>query len=162
MNARFRMSIVALCIAGALAGCASVTQGIQFQPPTGWSGIPSIMGRFQMWFKPGSKKGNGQFLLLVKANAKDKSTDFNQIETSTQTKDVKVLSHGPAKFCGTQAGEQYRAEGTDSQGIKMSVDMTSATIGDDKYVAVYVHPASMAADRQAETAIHSLCPLAAK
>ena len=161
MKARFHLSIVALCIAGALAGCASVTQGTQFQPPTGWSGIPAIMGRFQMWFKAGPSKNQREFLFLVKANANDKNTDFNQIETSSNTKDLKVLAHGPTKFCGSQPGEQYRAEGTSSSdGQKVFVEMTSSVIGDSKYVAVYVHPAALKPDQQAEKAINSLCPVA--
>ncbi len=160
MNARFGLSIVALCIAGMLAGCASVTQGTQFQPPTGWSGTPAIMGRFQMWFKAGTDKSNGQFLMLVKTNASDKSMNFNEIESSTRTKDVKVVRQGPTRFCGTQPGEQYVAAGTDNKGRKMSVEMTDAVIGTDKYTAVYVRPAALAPDTQAETAIHSLCPIA--
>lgn len=163
MNARFHLPIVALCIAGALAGCASVTQGTQFQPPTGWGGIPAIMGRFQIWFKQGQNKGEGQFLFLVKTNAKDSNntTDFNQIETSSNTKDLKVLAHGPTKFCGSQPGEEYRAEGTNSSdGKKVMFEMTSSVIGSDRYLAVYVRPVAVAADQQAEKAIRSLCPVA--
>ena len=35
----------------ALAGCGSVTAGVDFKAPAGWNSTPSILGRMQLWMK---------------------------------------------------------------------------------------------------------------
>lgn len=158
MNARFRMPIVTLCIAGVLAGCASVTSNIAFRPPAGWIGTPAMLGRLQMWIKSGQQKDSmPQMLMLVKGNKSDTHADFNNLPPQ-YSKNLHVLRHGNMKLCGTQPAEQFVAQGTDNNGKRAQIEMTTTVIGKDRYVAMYIRPVSMAADPQAETAIHSLCP----
>lgn len=158
MNARFRLPIVALCIAGVLAGCGSVTSGLTFQPPAGWTGTPAMFGRLQMWIKGSDKKDESpQMLMLVKGDAKDTHSDFSAIP-SQYGKDMKVLKHGKTTLCGTQAAEEFAAQGSDKDGKREQIEMTTTVIGNDRYFAMYIRPVALAADPQAENAIHSLCP----
>ena len=160
MNARFRLPIVALCFAGILAGCGSVTQGTQFQPPNGWTGTPSIFGRAQVWIKNGKEKNSTQFLMLIKGDASRVKAGFEDVPGNV-AKDMKVLSHGDVKLCGSQPAQEFRGEGTDREGQRSMVEMTSTVIAKDRYVAMYIYPAASKPDAQAETAIHSVCPVAA-
>lgn len=158
MNARFRISIVALCIAGMLAGCGSVTNGLAFSPPSGWTGTPAMFGHLQMWMKSGQQKDTTQMVMLVKGDAKNTHSDFSAVP-SQYSKDTNVVSHGSIKLCGTQQAEQFVAEGTDRNNQRSRIEMVSTVIGSDRYIAMYIRPVSMPADASAESAIHSLCPL---
>jgi hypothetical protein len=158
MIARFRLPIVALCVAGALAACGSVTSGIAFSPPAGWTGTPAMFGRFQMWMKSGAQKDSTQLLMLVKGNTSDTRADFNMVPPQ-YNKDVTVLRRGPVKMCGTQDGEQIIARGKDRNNKPSEIEMTTTVIGSDRYIAMYLRPQAMPADTQAESAIHSLCPV---
>ena len=161
MNARFRLPIVALCFAGILAGCGSVTQGTQFQPPNGWTGTPSIFGRAQIWIKGGKDKNSSQFLMLIKGDPKNTHANFEDVPQNV-AKDMKVISHGDTKLCGSQPAQEFRGEGTDRDGQRSMVEMTSTVIDNSRYVAMYIYPVNLHPDAEAETAIHSLCPVAAK
>jgi hypothetical protein len=158
MNGRLYLSIAVLCVCGVMTGCASVTQGTKFQPPTGWTGTPSIFGRAQMWMKTGKTKDEMQFLMLVKGDPNKMHTDFSSVPSNVAT-DMKDVSQSDVKFCGTQPGQEFRAIGTDKNGKRSQLDMTTAVIGNDRYMAMYIRPAAGPVDAQAETAIHSLCPL---
>jgi hypothetical protein len=158
MNARFRISIVALCIAALLGGCASVTSGLAFAPPSGWTGTPAMFGHLQMWMKSGQQKDTTQMVMLVKGDAKNTHSDFSAVP-SQYSRNTNVISRGNVKLCGTQQAEQLVAEGTDRDGKRSRIEMVSTVIGSDRYIAMYVRPASMPADATAESAIHSLCPL---
>ncbi|HET9096501.1 MAG TPA: hypothetical protein VFN37_07550, partial [Candidatus Baltobacteraceae bacterium] len=114
MNTRFRLPIVALCVAFVLAGCGSVTQGIKFAAPAGWTGTPAMFGRFQMWMKNGQQKGSTQLLMLVKGDAKNTHGDLANLPPQ-YSKNLKVLKKGTVSMCGgTQPGEQLVAQGTDA------------------------------------------------
>lgn len=158
MNARFRLPIVALCIAGALAACGSVTQGIAFQAPSGWTATPAMFGRFQMWIKSGQDKQLTQMVMLVKGDAASTHADFTNLPPQ-YSKNVKVMQHGNVTLCGSQQAEQYVAQGTDSNGKRSQIEMLSSVVGKDRYIAMYLRPATMTPDASAEAAIHSLCPL---
>jgi hypothetical protein len=160
MNARllFGLPIVALCIAVLLTGCGSVTSGIAFSPPAGWTGTPAIFGRFQMWIKSGQQRDAAQILMLVKGRASDIHADFTNLPPQ-YSQNVTVYKHGPVTMCGTQNGEQFVAQGEDKNRKREQIEMTTTVIGDDRYVAMYLRPMTTPADTQAETAIHSLCPL---
>jgi hypothetical protein len=152
------MSIVALCIAGVLAGCGSVTQGIAFQPPAGWTGTPAMFGRFQMWMKSGQNKDSNEILMLIKGDASSMHGDLTNLPPQYSS-NLKVVKHGNTRLCGgSQPAEQVVGEGTDKNGKRSAVEMMSSVIGTQRYIAMYVHPFGMAPDPQAESAIHSLCP----
>lgn len=158
MNARFRLPIVALCVAFVLAGCGSVTQGITFAPPAGWTGTPAMFGRFQMWMKNGKQKDSTQLLMLVKGDAKNTHGDLTNLPPQ-YSKDLKVIKQGKTSMCGgAQPGEQLVAQGTDQNGKRSQVEMTSTVIGNDRYIAMYIRPVDMHPDPQAESALNALCP----
>lgn len=158
MNARFRTPIVALCVVALLAGCGSVTQGIAFQAPTGWTGTPAMFGRLQMWMKSGKEKNTTQMLMLVKGDSKNMQADLSSLPPQ-YGKDLKVLKRGDTKLCGgTQPAQQFVAQGADKDGHRSQIEMTSTVIGNDRYVAMYIRPLTVSPDAQAEAAIVSLCP----
>jgi hypothetical protein len=152
------MAIVALCVGAVLAACASITSDIAFQPPVGWTGTPAMFGHFQMWMKSGQQKNSTQFIMLIKGNRQNTHADFNSLPPQYGGNDIKVLHRGSIKMCGTQQAEQFVAQGTDKDGKRSQIEMTSTLIGQDRYIAMYIRPITVAADQQAETAIHSLCP----
>lgn len=159
MNARFYLPIVTLCIACALAGCGSVTNGTAFQAPAGWSGTPALFGRAQLWYKSGEGKNKEpQMVMLVKGDAKNMKADFSDVPAQ-YGKNTDVIARGDIRVCGTQPAKQIIAEGTDKDGKRSHIEMVSTVIGADRYVAMYIRPAAMAADNSAETAIHSICPV---
>ena len=157
MISRFRLSIVALCIAGMLAGCGRVTNDLAFQAPAGWSGTPAMFGRIQAWVKPNKDKSGMQMVMLVKGDASKKAPDV-AIVPSEYSKDIHIISRGSTKLCGTQPAEQSVAEGTSKDGPSR-IETISTVVGTDRYTAMYIRPAKMAPDKMAEAAIHSLCPL---
>jgi hypothetical protein len=140
-----------------LAGCGSVTNGIAFQPPSGWTGTPALFGHMQAWIKNGQQK-NSQFVMLVKGNAQNTKSDFSAVP-SQYAKDTHVISRGTVKLCGTQPADQIVAEGTNQNGRRSHVEMVSTVIDKDRYMAMYIRPIDQPADASAESAIHSLCPL---
>lgn len=158
MNARFYLPIVALCVAGVLAGCGSVTEGIAFAPPSGWTSTPAMFGRFQMWMKNTQEKNTTQMVMLVRGDANNMHADFNVLPPQ-YAKDVKVMQHGNVTLCGTQPAEQFVAQGTDNSGKRSQIEMFSSVIGKNRYLAMYLRPANAPADPSAEAAIHSLCPM---
>jgi hypothetical protein len=96
--------------------------------------------------------------MLVKGDAKNTHSDFSAVPAQ-YSKDTNVVSRGSIKLCGTQQAEQFVAEGTDRNNQRSRIEMVSTVIGADRYIAMYIRPASMPADASAESAIHSLCPL---
>ena len=158
MKARFSLSIVALCIAGALAGCASVSKGTAFQPPSGWTGTPAMFGRFQLWMKSGGQKDAMQMVMLIKGNGSNAQIhDFNDVPPQ-YAKDIHVTKRDKITLCGDQPAEESIGEGTDKNGRRSVIQVISTKIGTDAYAAMYVRPQSSSADSQAEAALHSLCP----
>jgi hypothetical protein len=111
-----------------------------------------------MWMKSGAQKDSTQLLMLVKGNTSDTRADFNMVPPQ-YNKDVTVLRRGPVKMCGTQDGEQIIARGKDRNNKPSEIEMTTTVIGSDRYIAMYLRPEAMPADTQAESAIHSLCPV---
>lgn len=158
MKTRSVISIVALCIAGTLAGCGSVTSGLAFQAPPGWTGTPAMFGHLQAWVKSGDQKGSTQMVMLVKGNANSTHSGINEVPPQ-YSKNTNVIARTSVKLCGTQPAEQEIAEGTDRDGKKSHIEIISTVIDKDRYIAMYLRPATLPADPAAESAIHSLCPL---
>ena len=97
-------------------------------------------------------------LMLIKGDANSMHGDLTNLPPQYST-NLKVIKQDNAKICGgLQPAQELVAEGTDKNGKRSQVEMTSAVIGKDRYIAMYLRPLGMRPDAQAETAIHSLCP----
>lgn len=118
-----------------------------------------MFGHFQMWMKSGQQKDTTQVVMLVKGDPHSTGSVFSDVPAQYGGNDLKVVKRGNIKLCGTQPAQQFIAQGTDKNGKRSAVEMTSTVIGQDRYVALYIRPAAMPADTQAESAIHSLCPV---
>lgn len=156
MKNGFRLPFAAFCIAGLLAGCASVTSNIAFQPPAGWSGTPSMFGRMQMWVKQNQAKQNEQFVMLVRG-AVSSSNLFENAQFGRGA--VNQVKRSTIMICGSRQAQYVTGVGDQGKNRRPTrLEAVIADVGDSKYMALYARDAAIPADPQAEAAIHSLCP----
>jgi hypothetical protein len=156
MNLLVRSIAAAICIA-AFAGCGSPGADIAFKAPNGWKSTPGMFGRFQMWIA-GSSEADRQVVMLVRG---DQNTTSESAALSGE-RDMHDVKHDKIVLCGSQPADHFTATGerrTNTKTVREAVEGITASIGTSKYIALYMRPAGMQADAQAETALHSLCPL---
>ncbi len=138
----------------ALAGCGSVTSGIDFKAPAGWTTF-SLLGRFQMWTKPSPDKNKAQMVFLVRGQTVN-TMDFKQIPQAGTA--IHNQKQSTIKICGNQRAQYISAVGTSSSGGgDEALEMISAPVGDQSFLSMYIRPQAMKADPAAEAAIRSLC-----
>lgn len=161
MNKRLLSMLVALCIGAPLSGCSSPAQDIAFQPPAGWRSTPGMFGRMQLWMN-GSGASDRQILMIVRG---DKSMTTAQINSSNSpfggTQGMHDVKRKTVTLCRTQRAEYFTGQGEGQSGstrVLQRIEGMMATIGDSKYFVLYIRPAAMQADMQAENSLYSLCP----
>ena len=71
---------------------------------------------------------------------------------------ISMAKQSTITICGNQKAQLLSGVGTGHSGEKQRLEMVSATVGQDSFVAMYLRPQSDPADPAAETAIRSLCP----
>ena len=148
---RYVLPLFFACVV--LAGCGSVTSGIDFKAPAGWTTF-SLMGRFQMWMKQGADKNKAELVMLVRGQSAD-TMDFKQIpQAGTSIRNQKLST---IKICGNQRAQYVSAVGTGKNGGDESLEMVSAPVGDQSFLAMYIRPVGTKPDPAAEAAIRSLC-----
>jgi hypothetical protein len=146
-----------ICIA-LLAGCGSPGADTAFKAPNGWKSTPGMFGRFQMWIT-GNSESDRQIVMLVRG---DNNSNFNDTTTFGNTRNMTGVTHRAITLCGSQRADSFTGRGEGGSGSKRvaeTVEGVVTTIGNSKYAALYIRPAGMQADAQAESALHSLCPL---
>lgn len=163
MKKRVLSALVAICIGSALAGCSSPAEGTAFQPPSGWKSTPGMFGRMQLWMT-GTDANDRQILMIMRG---DKSMKTSDISTTTSplggTHGMQNLKRKTVTLCGSQHADFFTAQGEGGNGnnrVLQDIEGMSTTIGDSKYFAVYIRPAALKADAQAESSLYSLCPKA--
>lgn len=150
---RYVLPLFFACVV--LAGCGSVTAGLNFKAPAGWTTF-SLIGRFQMWIKPSpDKKDDAQMLFLVRGQTAT-TMDFKSLPQAGSN--VRDLKSSPIKICGNQKAQYVSGVSTSSKNGDMSLEMVSAPVGDQSFLAMYIRPQAVKPDPAAETAIRSLCP----
>lgn len=152
--ARFACAVLA---AAMLAACgASPTAGTAFKAPAGWQATPAMFG-FQLWMNNADK---GEMLMLMKS-PKSMPLDqfaFNPSMLQSQVNGAKVEKAETVAICGNQPAKLLSVVGESKAGkTKESVEVLATDIGKKTYVAMYMHPATTKANRDAESAIRSLC-----
>lgn len=144
-----------LLASSALAGCGSVTAGVDFKAPAGWTSTPSILGRMQAWMKKARDNKQDEMVMLIRgSNANIDLRTIPQVGSSAMS----MTKQSTITICGNQKAQFASGTGTGHSGEKERMEMVSATVGQDGYVAMYLRPQSDPADPAAETAIRSLCP----
>ncbi len=116
-----------------------------------------MFGHLQMWIKSEQKNEN-QMLILVKGDPKNTRADFAALPPQYGN-DAKVLKRQTVTLCGSQSAQELVAQGNDKSGKRTQIEVMSTIIGANRYVAMYIRPLTLAPDAQAESAIHSLCPV---
>lgn len=144
----------ALGAAIALCACGSVTAGLEFKPPAGWTATPSVLGRVQMWINHGNGKSHDQVLMLIRGG--NSSTDMLNYPTGAQS--LRNVKRSAITVCGNQPAERMTATGVSSNHNETSIEAVSTTIRTAKYLAMYIRPLGERPDAQAEAALRSLCP----
>ncbi len=148
------MAAVFLASCG-LAGCGSVTAGVDFKAPAGWTSTPSILGRMQAWMKKARDNKQDEMVMLVRgSNANIDLRTIPQVGSNSMS----MTKQSTITICGNQKAQFASGTGAGHSGGKETMEMVSATVGQDGYVAMYLRPQSDPADPAAEAAIRSLCP----
>jgi hypothetical protein len=163
MKKRVFSTLVALCIGAVLAGCSSPAENTAFQPPTGWKSTPGMFGRMQLWMT-GTNANDRQILMIVRGDRSMKTSDFGAESPLGGTKGMHDVKRKTVTLCHSQQAEYFTAQGESNSGntrLLQQIEGMSTTIGDSKYFALYIRPASLKADLQAENSLYSLCPKAA-
>ena len=158
MNMRVFMKLAAVSIAAVLAGCASPAQDTAFAPPIGWKATPAMFGRLQMWMT-GSDAKDRQVLMIVRGDKSMTAADLNR--SSPLGNGMHDVKRDTITICGTQRAEHFTGRGqggTGSSRVEQQVEGVTTAIGDAKYSVLYIRPASIRPDAQAEAALRSICP----
>jgi hypothetical protein len=140
----------------ALAGCGSVTSGLDFKEPAGWSSLPSALtfGRAQIWFKASSGK-QPQMVFLIRGKNAD-TMNFKDVPQFGGSS-VRNFKKSNITICGNTRAQYVTAVASDAKSGNEAMEMISAPVGDQTYLAMYMRPQAMKPDPAAETAIRSLC-----
>jgi len=157
MNTAVRSLLTAVCVA-AVAGCGSPASDTAFRAPNGWKSTPGMLGRFQMWIT-GANDNDRQMVILVRG---DQNMQVENSQMAAGTRGMHDIKRSTVTLCGSQSADYFTARGEGGNGSKRvqeAIEGVSASIAGSKYAALYIRPAGMKPDAQAETALHSLCPL---
>jgi hypothetical protein len=140
----------------ALAGCGSVTAGVDFKAPAGWNSTPSILGRMQLWMKKARDNKQDEMVMLIRgSNADIDLRNIPQVGSAAMS----MTKESAITICGNRKAQLVTGTGSGHSGEKQTMEMVSATVGKDGYVSMYIRPQSDPADPAAEAAIRSLCPV---
>ncbi len=145
-------AVFSACLA--LTGCGSVTQGINFKAPAGWTATPSILGRMQVWMKKAADNKQDEMVFLIRGE-----TTNVDLKTLPQTGmgAIKAQKQAMITICGNHRAQYLSAIGSGHNGQPQAMEMVSAPVGDQRFLAMYIRPQSDPGDPAAETAIRSLC-----
>lgn len=161
MKKRAFSTLVALCIGSVLAGCSSPAQDTAFQPPVGWTSTPGMFGRMQMWMT-GTSASDRQILMIVRG---DKNMNTANIRSTSSpfsgTENMQDVKRDTITLCGNQKADHFTGKGQGRNGssrVDEQIEGVTTTIGDSKYMVLYIRPASVQPDTQAENALRSICP----
>ncbi len=158
MKKAVRTLLGAVCVAVALTGCGSPGSDTAFKGPNGWKSTPGMFGRFQMWIA-GANQNDRQIVMLVRG---DQNMNVEDSQTYSGTRSMHDLSRKSITLCGTQQAEYFTGSGESGNGStqrKQTIEGVTTSIGNSKYAALYIRPAGTQPDAQAESSLHSLCPL---
>lgn len=163
MKKRLLSTLVAVCIGAALAGCSSPAQDTAFKPPLGWKSTPGMFGRMQLWMT-GSTSNDRQILMIVRGDKSMRTSDIRGTSSPFGgTQGMRDVKQKTVTLCGSQRADYFTAQGEGGNGsnrVPQQIEGMSTTIGDSKYFALYIRPAALKADMQAENSLYSLCPKA--
>jgi len=143
-----------------VAGCGkNPTDNLNFKAPPGWTSTPSMFG-FKVWIKGG--KNNGEVVVLMdvagKADVKLDQDISKEIGGKGYSGNIGVVEKtSRIKICGNHDAEFMEAT-ADKNGQRSQTQIVLTKWDKDVYIALYSHPANVAADPAGEAAIRSVCP----
>jgi hypothetical protein len=131
----FERTLATLCVLVVCAGCGrKFTGDLAFQAPSGWIYSPAPGGG-EVWVKGG---GSNESIMA-------QATEAPLPQRQPGWKDITICGNHPAVLM-----VQTNNPGQIWEGV-------STNWGSERYMAVYVRPASTSADPNAEAAIRTLC-----
>lgn len=110
-----------------------------------------------MWIN-GNSANNREILMLIRG---DQNTNLVQSQNFGGARDVTDVQHRQMMICGHQQADYFTGRGQSGSGsnrapVRLEGIITS--VRGARYAAIYIRPAAMPPDTQAETAIRSVCP----
>lgn len=134
-------------LAAVIAGCSSLQNATNFQPPPGWSGTPGLFGRVQMW------QSGSQTVMLIKGDARRADVFYNPQLALSGMRDVQ---HSKLRVCGNRTADYYRGVKSDGA-IVEGISVPGS--GNTRWIALYIRDeAKTPADPHAEQSLRTLCP----
>src|SRR5438270_5217274 len=124
--------IAALFASVALAGCGSVTAGIDFKPPAGWTATPSILGRMQAWTKKAANNKDIDMIMLIRGSSTN--IDLKNIPQAG-VGNITTQKQSTITICGDRKAQFLSGVASGHNGTQQTMEMVSATVGQDGYIA---------------------------
>jgi hypothetical protein len=161
-----RIAVAGALAAATLTACGltkSPAEGLTFTAPSGWTGTPGIMGRFQLWTGTGDASGHVLMLMKLPADTNLKA-DFDMdnlkdVNGSASLKDAKILARRTMTLCNGQQSMFMKMQGkSKNQNTEESIEAVLSKASDGTYMAMYMYPIGAATNPAAEAAIYELCP----
>jgi hypothetical protein len=155
---RLSNGVAAAFLAVATIGCgltASPTDGLQFQPPSGWESSPGIMGFMQFWKSPSNDR---EVLMLFRSPKPLKPSDvFSDARLNDTLKGATIESRSNIEICGHQPATYFRARGSSSRGGEELVEIVITSLRGAGYLAMYVRPLNAPGNPSALAALREVC-----
>lgn len=161
-----------LALASLLAGCGNASDNLAFKAPDGFTAKASVLGMVQIW--TGGTSTDQSMLMLTKLPVKKDVTskDFAPIDLSStaglKNDKTTVQSSKQITICGNQAARlvtmtsQAAAPAGDKNQTPQSakqvqMEMLMTNVGNNTYMAMYMHPKADKPDPAAEAALKTVC-----
>jgi hypothetical protein len=155
---RLITAALVLAVSGALAGCGSATDSVDFKVPDGYQSKLNMFG-MEIWTK--GNDPNQSAILLMKMPVKMDEKNFKMPDLSTAgVKDAKITSSKMTTICGDQPAMVMTVTGTSSKGDtskQEDLNMVMTSAAGATYMAMYMRPHGEATDTDAANAVNNVC-----
>jgi hypothetical protein len=165
-------ALCGLAFASLLTGCGNASDNLAFKAPAGFTAKASVLGMVQIWTSGTS--ADESMLMLTKLPVKKDVTskDFAPIDLSStaglKNDKTTVDSSKQITICGNQAARlvtltsQAAAPSGDKQQTPqhakhVQMEMLMTNVGNNTYMAMYMHPKADKPDPAAEAALKTVC-----
>ncbi len=160
-----------LALASLLAGCGNASDNLAFKAPDGFTAKASVLGMVQIW--TGGTSADQSMIMLTKLPVKKDVVDKNfapiDLSSSAGLKNDKttVESSKQITICGNQAARFVTMSSeaaapadknkTSQSAKQVQMEILMTNVGNNTYMAMYMHPKADKPDPAAEAALKTVC-----
>lgn len=165
-------ALCGLAFATLLAGCGNASDNLAFKAPAGFTAKASVLGMVQIW--TGGTSADQSMIMLTKLPVKKDVADknFAPIDLSStaglkndkttveSSKQITICGNQPARFvrmssvAGAPSGDKSQ---TPQSAKRVQMEMLMTNVGNNTYMAMYMHPKADKPDPAAEAALKTVC-----